>query len=109
MQAHDQIASPLANHAVDRRNRALLDNARQKRPMRGIELRRHAGRRNVDETIRPLFKPGAYATNVSFRLVSCGKALNYLDCACSCLRFARIGWYGPYLCCSALNPSSNGP
>ena len=54
VEPHDQIARPPANHAVDRRDRALLHDPGEKGPVRVVELGRHARRRDVDETVRPL-------------------------------------------------------
>ena len=54
VEPHDQIARPPANHAVDRRDRPLLHDPSEKGPVRIVELGRHARRRDVDETVRPL-------------------------------------------------------
>ena len=54
IEPHDQIARPPANHAVDRRDRPLLHDPGEKSPVRIIELGRHARRRDIDETVRPL-------------------------------------------------------
>jgi hypothetical protein len=48
------IAGPPPHHAVDRRNRPFLHDTGQKGSVRGVELGRHAWRRNVEETVRPL-------------------------------------------------------
>src|SRR2546423_11387671 len=54
VEPHDQIARPPANHTVDRRDRTLLYDPSEKGPVRIVELGRHARRRDIDETVRPL-------------------------------------------------------
>src|SRR4051794_9036382 len=50
----DQIDQPPAHHAVDRRNRPLLDDGLQGRAMRVGEFRGLAGRLAVDQALGPM-------------------------------------------------------
>src|SRR5438045_166073 len=54
VEPHDQIARPPANHTVDSRDRTLLYDPSEKGPVRIVALGRHARRRDIDETVRPL-------------------------------------------------------
>jgi hypothetical protein len=54
VQPHDQIAGPPAHNAIDRRDRACLHEAGEKRLMLVGQLAWRARRRLVDETVRPL-------------------------------------------------------
>ena len=54
VQSHDQIAGPPSHDTVDRRDRSFLYDPSQKGTVCGLELGWHAGRWNVNETIRSL-------------------------------------------------------